>query len=391
METKQNSRLTILLNGLSARGGGVQTYLINLLRFLPEETPADIFVLAPDSLALPTDRENIKRIPVDWPVENPFVRAAWEKIYLPKLLRKVRADVLFCPGGIIGASLPPGCKSVAMFRNMLPFDPLQHRNYPLGYMRMRHWILEKVLLKSFLRADLVIFISEFARKVIEDRASRRITNTVVIPHGISPSFRNGQAWNSPRPDWLLPEGYLLYVSKVDFYKAQLEVVQAYALLKQRRPTREKLVFAGPEESPEYGRKVRAEIHRLGLDEDVVMAGQIPYEQMPELYHHAKANIFASQCENCPNILLEALAAGRPVLASNRPPMPEFAGDAAVYFDPTSPADLAEKLAWVLEDPDRMRELSAKARERSSRYDWAQTAAATWKVIEGLSKDGLPGQ
>jgi len=324
---------------------------------------------------------------VDWPVGNPFVRAAWEKVYLPKLLREVRADVLFCPGGIILASLPPGCKSVAMFRNMLPFDPVQRSRYPLGYMRMRHWILEKLLLKSMLRADSMIFISEFARKVIEDRANGSIKRTVVIPHGISPCFRNGDARNSRQPDWLLPEGYLLYVSKVDFYKAQVEVVQAYALLKQRRPTQEKLVLAGLE-SPHYGRKVRAEIHRLGLDGDVIMAGQIPYEQMPELYHHAKANIFASQCENCPNILLEALAAGRPLLASNRPPMPELAGDAAVYFDPTSPADLAEKLAWLLEDPGRMREFSAKARERSSRYDWARTATATWKVIEELVKEGL---
>jgi glycosyltransferase involved in cell wall biosynthesis len=382
MEPKENGRLRILLNGLSAPRGGAQTYLINLLRFLPEETPADIFVLAPDSLPLPADRENIKRIPVDWPVENPFIRAAWEKFCLPKLLRHVRADVLFCPGGIIGASLPPGCKSIAMFRNMIPFDPAQRRRYPLGYMRMRHWILEKVLLRSMLRADLVIFISEFARTVIEDRASRRLKNTVLIPHGIDPSFRNGRGKDSPRPKWLLAEDYLLYVSCVDFYKAQVEVVQAYALLKQRRPTREKLVLAGPE-SPDYGRKVRQEIHRLGLDEDVVMVGQIPYEQMPELYHHAKANIFASQCENCPNILLEALAAGRPVLASNRPPMPEFGGDAAVYFDPTSPTELAEQLARLLEDPDRMRELSAKAKERSFRYDWARTAVATWKAIEKL--------
>ena len=386
MEPKENGRLRILLNGLAARGGGVQTYLINLLRFLPEETPADIFVLAPDSLPLPTDRENIRRVPVDWPVENPVVRAVWEKIYLPKLLRQIRADVLFCPGGIIGASLPPGCKSVAMFRNMLPFDPVR-RAYPLGYMRTRHWILEKLLLKSMRRADLVIFISEFARNLVEDRTSRNLKNVVVIPHGINPAFRNGEAKSSYQPEWLLPGGYLLYVSTVDFYKSQVEVVQAYALLKQRRRTREKLILVGPE-APDYARKVRREIHRLGLDEDVVMTGKIPYEHMPALYHHALVNIFASQCENCPNILLEALAAGRPVLASNRPPMPEFAGDAAVYFDPTLPVELAEKLTWLLGDPGRMRELSAKARERSFRYDWPRTAATTWKLIEEIAKDGI---
>lgn len=373
------------MNGLSARWGGAQTYLINLLHFLPEETPVDVFVLAPDSLPLPRDRNNIKRIPVAWPVENPFTRAGWEKIQLPKVLRQVGADVLFCPGGIIGGSVPPGCKTVAMFRNMLPFDPMG-RAYPLGYMRMRHWILEKLMLQSMLEADLVIFISEFARQVIEDRAGRRLKNTVVIPHGISPSFRNVDGNNSRRPDWLMPGDYLLYVSNIDFYKAQLEVVQAYALLKRRRSTREKLFLVGPE-APDYGRRVRTEIHRLGLDEDVVITGTMPYEQMPELYHHALVNIFASRCENCPNILLEALAAGRPVVASNRPPVPEIAGAAAVYFDPTCPAELAEKLSWVLEDPARMQDLSTQARERSFRYDWQRTAAATWKAIEHLCDHG----
>lgn len=363
----------------------MQTYLINLLRFLPEDAPADIFVLSLDSLPLPTDRENIQRIPVDWPVENPFVRAVWERIHLPKLLRQIGADILFCPGGIIGASVPPGCKSVVMFRNMLPFDLVHRRRYPLGYMRMRHWILERVLQKSMLQADLVIFISEFARKVIESRAGGPMKNSVVIPHGINPCFRNGEAWNPRRPDWLRPEGYLLYVSKLDFYKAQVEVVQAYAVLKQSRPTREKLVLAGPEESPEYSRKVHAEIHRLGLHEDVVITGHIPYEQMPALYHHALVNIFASRCENCPNILLEALAAGRPILASSTPPMPEFAGDAAIYFDPSSPNELAEKLAQMLDDPVRMRELSARARERSHHYDWPRTAIATWQVIGELAE------
>jgi len=103
--------------------------------------------------------------------------------------------------------------------------------------------------------------------------------------------------------------------------------------------------------------------------------------MPAVYQHALLNIFASQCENCPNILLEALAAGRPVVVSNRPPMPEFAGDAAVYFDPQSPNELADVLASVLDDSAAMADLSAKAEKRAFLYDWKSTAMATWKAIE----------
>jgi glycosyltransferase involved in cell wall biosynthesis len=374
--------MRVLINAFSARLGGGQTYLLNLLKFLPKENVPEIFVLAADSFKLPTDRSNIKRIHIEWPVENPFARSIWERLFLSGLLSKLEADVLFCPGGIIDTRPPKNCKTATMFRNMIPFDLIQRQKYSFGYMRMRNWILQRVMLKSMLQANLVIFVSEFAKKVIEKHTHGLLKETIVIPHGISPHFRVSENNNLSKPDWLPTEGYLLYVSILDFYKAQVEVVQGYALLKQRRKTKEKLVLVGPENSV-YGRKVRVEINRLGLKNDVILAGSIPYGELPAVYHHALINIFASESENCPNILLEALAAGRPLVISNRPPMPEFGGDAVIYFDPSSPEELAEKLAAVIDKPAYIEELSFKARKRSLLYDWATTARLTWDAIERL--------
>ncbi len=373
--------MKVLINAFSARQGGGQTYLHNLLSFLPPENTAQVFVLAPESLLLP-QTAHITRIRVRWPVENPFLRAIWEKTRLVPLIRKLGVDVLFCPGGTVGARAPDGCKTVTMFRNMIPFDRVQRRKYPLGYQRLRNWLLEKVLLKSMLRADLVIFISGFARKVIENRARGRLHASVTIPHGVNPHFRVGQDNKPARPAWLPPDNYLLYVSTLDFYKAQVEVLQGYALLNQRRVTREKLILAGPA-NPAYARKVRAEIGRLGLTDHVIVAGEIPYRELPGVYHHALINIFASESENCPNILLEALAAGRPIVCSNRSPMPEFGADAVLYFDPAAPHELADQLSLVIDHPALQTQLAAKAGERAGLYDWHQTARLTWQAIENL--------
>ncbi len=379
----KNNRVRIFINAISARRGGGQTYLINLLKFIPSEFHnMDIFMLAPKSLVLNSDYPNIKRVNVEWPVENPFVRAFWERFFLPSLLRKLNINILFCPGGVVGTIAPKGCKTVTMFRNMIPFDPKQRRRYPLGYMRVRNWILEKVMLRSMLQADLVIFISEFAKDVIEKFAQRPLKKAVVIPHGINPHFRNEEGNPLPKPDWLPEDGYFLYVSIFDVYKAQIEVVQSYALLKKKRNTKEKLVLAGPE-NEEYGNKLRAEIDRLGLKDDVMLVGAIPYNQLPAIYHYAKINIFASECENCPNILLEALSAGRPLFSSNYPPMPEFGGDAAVYFDPGKPEQLAEKIFSIIDNSSMMDELATKAKMRSMHYQWSVAARKTWEVIMGL--------
>jgi glycosyltransferase involved in cell wall biosynthesis len=379
MGTNHETRLKVLVNAFSARLGGGQTYLTSLLEFLHEDIPVDAFVLAPDSLELPEQRPNIHRVHVRWPVENPAARAVWERVGLARLIRRLEVDVLFCPGGIIGASVPTGCKSVTMFRNMIPFDSVQSRKYPLGYMRVRNWILKLAMLRSMAEADRVICLSEFGRQVIESNKTGLSEKTIVIPHGIGPRFRANHA---RRPHWLFAGDYILYVSILDVYKAQVEVLRAYALLKQRRLTREKLVLVGPER-PYYAKKVRDEIGRLALGNDILLAGPVSHDQLPSLYQNALINIFASECENCPNIMLEALASGRPLLASNRPPMPEFGGDAAIYFDPSAPEDLAEKLSSVIDDPTRLAELAAKAKKRSQLYDWDRTARTTWTAIGEL--------
>ena len=377
MGTNTKGATRIVMNALSARLGGGQTYVLNLLESLPEQLDAEIFILAPDSLSLPLGRENVTKIQVKWPLENPFTRAIWEWLYLPKLLKRLDADVLFCPGGIIGAHVPKGCKTVTLFQNMIPFSLMQRQRYGLSYMRIRNWLLERALSRSMAKADCVIFISEFARRVIEKKVPRLPGKTIVIPHGVNPVFRNNR---EPKPDWLPAEKYILYVSILDVYKAQLEVVRAFALLKARRPTTEKLILAGPDRS-QYARTVQDEIERLGMSNDVLLTGPVAHDALPSLYRNALINIFASECENCPYIMLEALASGRPLLASCREPMPELGGDAAVYFDPSSPQELAEKLQSIIDDPVRIADLSRKALERSLLYDGSRAAHRTWELIQ----------
>ena len=151
--------MTIVINAFSARRGGGQTYLLNLLQYLDDCTCMSIIVLAPDSLKL-LDHPAIKRVVVNWPTDNPLLRILWEKFMLPKILVKMNADVLFCPGGLINTRAPKGCKTVTMFRNMIPFDVAVRKKYPLGLMRVRNWLLERSMLSSMTKADLVIFISE---------------------------------------------------------------------------------------------------------------------------------------------------------------------------------------------------------------------------------------
>ena len=206
---------------------------------------------------------------------------------------------------------------------------------------------------------------------------------MTIPHGISDHFRVVMDNLPSRPQWLPAGEYLLYVSIFDVYKNQLEVVQGYYLLKSRRETHEKLVLAGHHSAP-CALKVIDEIQRLGLQNDVILIRNVPYQELPAVYAHAKLNIFASTCENCPNILLEALGAGRPLLVSNIQPMPEFGDNAVIYFDPFSPEDFARQVLLIIDLPEELNRLGRMAAKHAEKYNWDETARSTWHAIRELA-------
>lgn len=370
--------MKIVINALSARLGGGQTYLKNLLAYLPDSPDLEIVVFAPAYLKLPEDRR-IRRDETGWPTENPLLRTVWEKLLLPGLLRREKADVLFCPGGVVATRVPRDCKVVTMFRNMIPFDPEVLARMPPGLQKLRNVILRRVMLRSMSNADLTIFISDYARKIIEGLTTVR--HAVTIPHGINEVFRTHQK-SLDRPEWLPHEEYILYVSKFDVYKHHREVALAYASLPAALRARYKLVLVGETEEQLTGEVMKL-IEERQLKDEIIVAGPRAYEDLPAAYRNATVNLFASSCENCPNILLEALGAGRAVLSSSIPPMPEFGADGAGYFVPTDPGSIRQAMEKVLLDEHYRSDLATASARRSETFNWRLTSTRTWQSIGAL--------
>ncbi len=294
----------------------------------------------------------------------------------------MNTQIFFAPGGLLLSSVPDGCRTVTMFRNMLPFDDKLASSIPGFAQRCRNTYLRHQLLRSMIKADLTIFISEYARERIFALCSPK--NSITIPHGVSSIFRGVDPIAS-RP-LALPHRFLLYVSRFEHYKCHLEVVTAYATLPAEIRAAVKLVLIG-ETDYSAAEEVVAKVAALGLSEDVRILGAIPYETLPAYYAASDAVIFASACENCPNILLEAMASGKPVLSSNIQPMPEFGGPDLQYFDPHNPDDIARAIMEILGSRELADRVAKAALERSASYNWAITATKTWAALTQLVNSG----
>lgn len=366
----------ILIHALSALQGGGLVYLRNLLGHCPETVRPHISVVCPEDLASVYQGLNVDVVVPG--IRNGILdRTVWENTALPRIAAEY--DVFFAPGGIIPSRLAKQnrLRKVTMLQNMLPFVSRERNRYGLSWMWLRLWLLKRVLLAGCRRADGIVFISRFAQQRIRRLLPSIEKKDMVIPHGVSTACLQESAQDEPALPFAGP--FYLYVSILDVYKAQLEVVETWRLLKEKYKRREKLILAGPAYPP-YGRRVKALIERYGLSDQVLPVGEIPHDRIGQYYGRAEAVIFASSCENCPSILLESMASGKPVLCSKYKPMPEFAGDTVRYFDPYEPAQLAEAIMEIENKPGLGADYAQKAKQQSLRYRWQDSAQKTFTFL-----------
>jgi glycosyltransferase involved in cell wall biosynthesis len=382
LQNYRDKAMKLVINTLSARQGGGQVYVSNILRFVKDYPDIKTYVLADPEFAHLYNYPSVELICRKELSQNILKRVLWEKYSLPLLLERLHTDLVFCPGGTINFAPPAGCKTAVTFQNMLIFDKDNRRKYRIGYTRFRLAMLERMSRKSFEKADLVIFLTDYAKEVIDAQVPRRKGVSVVIPHGLDGKFRTADRGDIPRCEGLPDGQYLLYTSVITNFKAHLEVVRAYYILTQIRDTEEKLLLVG-HKYKSYEKLLRKEMKKLHLQEKVFIIGEMPLNLMPSVYHHAKAHIFASTCENCPNIVIESLGSGRPIFLSNIPPMPEIAGDAAIYFDPYNPEQLADLLLKCLDNEQLTKQLGQRAFERSANFSWSKTAHQTFDAFGNL--------
>ena len=370
---KQNK---LVINGLSALRGGGQTYIINFLNHIPKGDFKILLLIniKNKNIFEKYSSDRIELYEVYWASKSIIHRTLWERFILPSFLTKQKADVYYAPGGTMTTNIPKGVISVTALRNMLPFDEQERKRFPLlSYIRFKLWVLRYVFLKSYKMVDKVIFISEYSKSVVEKFIPDIGNKSIVIPHGLNSLFLNSKEQYA-LPKYLKKNEFYLYVSILDVYKAQKEIIQAWKILSDKNFPYP-LVLVGPKYN-KYGEEVIAMIDELELQGKVIFLGKVDYEKLPGLYKASRALLFASSCECCPNILLEKLAAGKPIFCSNINPMPEFGEDAVIYFNPYNPDTLVTEITSMEKDEKKMKIFAKKSEKQALKFDWEETVKMT---------------
>jgi glycosyltransferase involved in cell wall biosynthesis len=228
------------------------------------------------------------------------------------------------------------------------------------------------------RADGVIAISSFTKDDLVARFCIEEEKVRVIPLGLDRSFLEeipAEELEATRRRYDLPGSFLLFVGAQEPRKNLLPLLEALKIV-HLHGHQISLVLVGPPGDDSNQLLVRAE--KLGLAPWLIMTGYLPEEEVRRIYRLAAAFVFPSLCEGFGLPLLEAMASGLPVAASFNSAIPEVCGDAALYFRPGSPENIAERIISLLEDNSVREDLAAKGKNRAQEFSWEKTAAETLK-------------
>lgn len=240
---------------------------------------------------------------------------------------------------------------------------------------------------SLAAADGILAISEFTRRSILDRFPVPEEKIAVAPLGLNPLLAvdvPAAVLERTRRRYGLPERFILFVGALEKRKNLVNLLDALARVRRAGEPVD-LVLAGRE--GEASAEVGAAVERFGLGPAVRTLGYLPDAEVRDLYRLARLFVFPSLCEGFGLPLLEAMATGLPSAVSRTGALPEVGGDAAAYFEPEDPEDIARVLVELLGNEPKRKELADKGRRRASGFSWAETARRTLAFYERTAGAG----
>lgn len=327
---------------------------------------------------------NVHPVVVGPPARHPVLWKWWYDVKLPLALRRIGADLFVSPDGY--GSLTTGVPQCLVIHD------LGFLHHPATY-RKSHMAYYKRHLPRFVRkAAAIATVSQFSKKDIIDQYKVAEGKIDVVYSAAKDVFAPTPFEERQRVKDQYTGGreYFIYTGAIHPRKNLINLLKAFSQFKKRQQASWKLVLAGrlAWKNDEFLTLLKTYKYR----DDVVLTGYLPEDELVRLVGSAYALVYPSLFEGFGVPVLEAMKCGVPPLASRGTSMEEIGGEAALYFNPEDPADIADKLMLIYKDEHLRSELIRKGAEHVTQYSWDRTAGLVWKAmmkaLEGSGSESL---
>jgi glycosyltransferase involved in cell wall biosynthesis len=376
LPTQRRPRILLDGTGLTSTVDGLSIYIVNLLRHIPQgcfNEMAFTLLLNDD-----VDRADLTMAVAGKPIEIRRLRIApigpRRDIQFALFLHRHRHefDLIHILSSNYPLAMRGGICTVHDVTFRTAFD--RTRGIPGGALAARLY-LALITRLAVRNADALIAVSDATRReIIRHFDSRGVApaKTVVIHEGWE-HIQSVTASADPFP--FEDGGFLLFLGSYRVHKNLAALLAAFALALPKLPRDKTLVISGS--SDRWSKRFRSSVNQMNAEQErVVFTGYVSNEAVRRLLEGADALVLPSLSEGFGLPVLEAFSADTPVLCSNTTSLPEVGGDAALYFDPRSPASIAETILRFYSDPELAPALAAAGRRRLNQFSWTRAARET---------------
>ncbi len=382
----------VVVNTLSVTPsrGGVKTYLLNLLDgLLGIDEKKQLTLLCSEENAQLFARYEREAATVEREIlplrgDRPAFRILFDQLVVPLYCGKYSDAVLLSQAST--SSLASPLPEVVIMQVPLSVRSLREKVPPEA--DTTSWVqriyYDTMLPATLWRADEVVSVSEHLRREISDLYPRFAHKVQTVHEGVS---LNSFTADAPSENSAGDEAsYFLFVSTLFPYKRADQAIRAFARAAEESSRNElRLKLAGKDPGGE-AQRLRQIAREEGVADRVDLLGNVPHEKMSELYRGATALLFPSTVETFGLPVLEAMACGTPVIASDRMSVPEIVGDAGLIVNPDDTAEMADAICRLLEDRSLRDELRDAGRERVQSFTWEQTARGVWHALKDAKEN-----
>jgi len=367
----------LFVNASAASAGGGVTYVRNLVWQISCRDDIKATVLLPRAL-----RKELSCGGNLTFIERQVPRAAWrfwrEQRDIPRLIREARANVLLSAGNFAVWNSP--VPQILLSRNALytSGDFLRDLQRRGDY---RLWVDNQfkamVARKSIQRAECTVAPTMAFAAALQEWSGR---NVLSIHHGFDHQwFVNETEPLSARLQAKLASAAgsvrLLFVSHYNYYRNFETLIRALAIVKrQLAPRTVKLILTCTLGSNGSTNSYRTEtaaslVGALGLERNIVELGAVPYNLLHHVYKACDIYVTPAYAESFGHPLVEAMASGLPIVASDLPVHREICGEVAAYFPRFSAATLAELICKIVACPEAGGVMRDRGIVRSREFSW----------------------
>ena len=308
-------------------------------------------------------------------IHNGFLRRAFYMLWLngslQYLIEKGDIDIIHFTNFLVPNVRLSKVKYAVTIHDLIAWK--YPETLPWWYINYIKWAIKR----SVLNADLVFTVSETIREEIIETFNVKREKIYVCYSGVSDKFLSSKAnmleIARTKEKFSIKNDFLLFVGTIEKRKNIMTLLRAFKILKENPKTQNiQLVLTG---RPGYGYAEIDEYLKRYLPMDsVILTGYVSEEEKIALYDSAKIFVFPSLYEGFGTPLLEAMARGVPVVASDIPTTREIANDNVVYYGSALDYEsLAKSLITLLMDRDLCIEVVKGARKRVENFSWIKIA------------------